>query len=279
MTKYLEKVVILDNTEISKDNYLLKVKSENLLGKKIIPKIGQFYMINCGKSENILRRPISLHSYNEENGELPFYCKVVGKGSSELTKFKKNNLLDIQGPLGNGFTIDYENKNIVIIGGGVGLAPLKELVNKMKKNNKIIFIAGARNREEIKIVDNFNISEIDDIELNLCTDDGSVGEKSFTTYILNNIIKNKKNKIDIIYACGPHKMLELVGQIANENNIICELSLEERMACGVKACVGCSIRTLEGMKKVCYDGPIFDSKLILLNSHIEKGVQDGCCCE
>ena len=279
MTKYLEKVVILENTEISKDNYLLIVKTENLLEKKIIPKVGQFYMINCGNSANILRRPISLHSYNEENGELQFYYKVVGIGTSELTKFAKNDLLDIQGPLGNGFTTDYENKNIIVVGGGIGLAPLKELINEMKKNNNIIFIAGARNKEEIKIVDNFNINETDGIELKLCTDDGSVGEKAFTTYILENTLKNERNKIDIIYACGPHGMLELVGKIANENSIICELSLEERMACGVKACVGCSIRTTEGMKKVCYDGPVFDSKLILLNNEIEQGEQGGCYCE
>ena len=279
MTKYLEEAEILENKEISKDNFLLILKSNNLLEKLVIPKAGQFYMIKGKDNANILRRPISLHSYDEQTGELQFYYKVVGVGTKDFTRFEKGEKIDIQGPLGNGFTTDYKNKKIVVIGGGIGLAPFKQLINEMQNDNEIIFIGGARNREEIKIIDNFGIVESDNIKVKLCTDDGSVGQKGFTTNILEEYMINKENNIDIIFACGPHAMLEAVGAIANNNKIKCELSLEERMACGVRACVGCSIKTLSGMKKVCHDGPIFDSTVIIQDNNIEVLEQGGCGCD
>ncbi|MGL4945466.1 MAG: dihydroorotate dehydrogenase electron transfer subunit, partial [Fusobacteriaceae bacterium] len=103
--------------------------------------------------------------------------------------------------------------------------------------------------------------------------DGSTGEKGNVIEKMREVINN--NQVDRVYSCGPHRMMELVGEIANKKNIWCEISLEERMACGVKACVGCSIKTLDGMKKVCHEGPVFDSKIIVETMPIQA---EPCSC-
>ncbi len=279
MSNYLENVVILQNKQISDENYLLVVKSNHLLNGDIIPKSGQFYMIKMKDQSTILRRPISLHSFDKESGTVQFYYKIVGKGTKELSTYIEGDILDIQGPIGTGFTTSNKNKKIVVIGGGIGLAPLKQLINDIKNDNEILLIAGARNKDEIAVVENFEINKDDNVKIKLCTDDGSVGGKKTTVDILNEYLNDVENKVDAIYSCGPHGMLEAVKKIADKYNIKCELSLEERMACGVRACVGCSIETTVGMKKVCHDGPVFDASIIKLSGKTSEKIESGCSCE
>lgn len=250
MSKYLENVIILKNEKISNNIYLMKILSENLLNKEIDIKSGQFYMLKLRNEIRILKRPISVHSFNQ-NGEIEFMYKILGEGTEELSNLKEGNYIEIQGPLGNGFEILDEKENILIIGAGIGIAPLKELIKDLE-NKKITFIAGARNKEELKVLDNFNLENVNTI---LTTDDGSLGRKANVIEVLNEYIKY--NKIDLIYACGPDKVLEYIIEISNKNNILSQVSLEERMACGVGACVVCSKKTKLGMKKVCQNGPIF----------------------
>ena len=138
------------------------------------------------------------------------------------------------------------------------MAPMKFLIAVLSQKNNITFISGGRNKESINILDNFNLENIETI---ITTDDGSLGIKGNVTVPLLKILKDKN--IDKIYTCGPQIMMKHIMDIAHKHNVLCEVSLEERMGCGVGACVGCSILTKEGMKKVCKDGPVFNSKIII----------------
>lgn len=260
----LENCKIVENRQVDSHYYLMKVESSSMCE---VSKPGQFFMFRCKNGINILRRPISLHDVDKENGTLDFYYEVKGRGTTEFSHLKFGDILDIQGPLGKGFSIEIENKTTLLIGGGMGLAPMKYLLNSLlERGNRVIFIAGGRNSSALQILQNFNL-EGKNIELHIMSDDGSLGERGNVIEKMRDILKH--NHVDRVYSCGPHRMMELVGEISNEKNIWCEISLEERMACGVKACVGCSIKTLDGMKKVCHDGPVFDSKIIVETMPIE----------
>lgn len=252
---FLENCEILENINIGSNQFLMRVKS---FKSSKIAKAGQFYMLKLKNGINILRRPISLHYVDKTNCILEFYYEAKGSGTKEISRLKKGDIIDIQGALGTGFSVDVEKKTCVIIGGGMGIAPTKLLLEQIKCKNRVIFIAGARTKEGLNILKNIDLNNIQTF---LVTDDGTYGEKGNVITILKRILKEEN--IDMIQSCGPQKMLEGIVKLANEKQIYCEVSLEERMACGVKACVGCSIKTVDGMKKVCHDGPVFNSKIIL----------------
>lgn len=265
---FLEDCQIIENRVIAGKNYLMRLKTE----KGITSKAGQFFMLACKNGIYFLRRPISLHFVDKKVNELEFYYEVKGEGTKDLTSLKVGDFINIQGPLGTGFNTNLSDKEILIVGGGMGLAPFKYLIDELKKkNNKITFIAGGRNKEAIEILSNFNLENIENY---ITTDDGSLGTKGSVLLPMNEIMKKKK--FDIVFTCGPEKMMLCVAEIAKNFNIKCEVSLEARMACGVKACVGCSIKTTLGMKKVCHDGPVFNSEIILdLNPELKNS--NSCC--
>ncbi|WP_304354584.1 dihydroorotate dehydrogenase electron transfer subunit [Brachyspira innocens] len=254
---FLEDSVVIDNIQISDDKYIIKVKSKESYKYS---KAGQFFML---KSNTFLRRPISIHYI--DNDILEFYYQVKGEGTKYLSQLEKDDILNIQGPLGNGFDISFKDKNILLAAGGMGIAPFKLLIEKLLyNNNSMTLIMGGANETAIKIITRFDTSSID---LYITTDDGSVGDKGNTVDKTKELLKQKN--FDIIYTCGPTVMMKGIVNIANENNILCYASLEERMACGVNACLGCNIEIKDNnlengytLKKVCHDGPVFDSKLL-----------------
>lgn len=249
---FLEDCEILENICISDNNFLMRVLSTKAIKHS---KAGQFFML---KSNTYLRRPISLY-YMTDN-TLEFYYHIKGSGTKYISNLKSGDIINIQGPLGNGFDTNIENNNILLIAGGVGIAPMKLLIDKLlEKNNKITFIAGGSNSGSVSILNFFNF---DSINTFICTDDGSVGEKLNTVQKFRSILDY--NKFDRVYTCGPTIMMNLVSKIAIENNIECYASLENMMACGVNVCLGCSIKTNIGQKKVCYDGSVFNSKDLIL---------------
>ncbi|MDX8335805.1 dihydroorotate dehydrogenase electron transfer subunit [Candidatus Cetobacterium colombiensis] len=264
---FLEDCKVLENQKVGEDYYLMKIESKKASQHS---KAGQFFMLKLKNEIRILRRPISLHYADKERNILEFYYEVKGGGTKEFAQLESGDILNIQGPLGTGFTTQLKDKKCVVVGGGMGIAPTKLLIDELKKNNEVIFIAGGRGKEALNILSNLNL---EGVKTYITTDDGSLGEKGNVISVLSKVLAEEK--IDIVQTCGPHKMMEAVAETAGKAHVFCEVSLEERMACGVKACVGCSIKTLDGMKKVCHDGPVFDSKIIV---DVNPKENTGCNC-
>lgn len=254
---FLEECEIIENIKISEDKYLLKLKSEK---SSEYTKAGQFFMVECKK---YLRRPISVH-YVDKN-ILEFYYQVKGNGTKYLSNLKKSDSINIQGALGNGFETNINNKNLLLVAGGMGIAPFKLLINNLLKNkNNISLIFGGANESGVKIIKYFDTKKI---KLYITTDDGSVGDKCNSVDKTKELLK--ENNFDLIYTCGPEIMMKGIIKLSLENNIKCFASLERRMACGVNACLGCNIEVFDNLNKiknakVCHDGPVFDAKYLVM---------------
>ncbi len=206
-----------------------------------------------------LRRPISICEINGDRGTIRFVFEVRGGGTEKLSQLNTGDLIDIIAPLGNGFKYADGGK-AVCVGGGIGVPPMLGIAQLYGKN--ATSICGFRNASAAILQDDFEKAGCKTL---LCTDDGSAGIKGFVTDALKQEIESEKP--DIIYACGPMPMLKAVANIAEENGIECEVSLEQRMACGVGACLVCACLTVKDGKQihshVCKDGPVFDSKEVV----------------
>lgn len=239
------------------DIYKFSVKAEEIVK---IAKPGQFLNIRVNNEvEPLLRRPISIYNLDKENGILEFIFQVKGRGTKILAQRTIGEKIDILGPLGYGSFKFNEYKNVAIIGGGIGVFPLYELAKQAKENGKNVnTYLGFRNKDLVTLEDKFE--EVSD-NLIITTDDGSYKEKGFAI----DWLKKDKN-IDCIFACGPLPMLRAVREYAIENDIPCQISLEERMACGLGVCLGCAIKTAKSPKEapeywhVCKAGPVFEAK-------------------
>ena len=258
--KYKILTELIEKEEVIKDVFRFKVKADKIAE---IAKPGQFLEIKVSDSvEPFLRRPISIYNIDKENGTIEFIFMVKGKGTTILSTRKVGEKIDILGPLGNGtFTIkDY--KNVAIIGGGIGIYPLHEAAKQLKENGvNVNTYISFRNKDLVHLEKEFK--EVS-TNLILSTDDGSYGKKGFAINFLKEDCK--KEKPDAILACGPLPMLKAVQEFAREENIYAELSLEEKMGCGVGACLGCAVKTVnnneEHFSHVCKDGPVFDASIL-----------------
>lgn len=255
-----EQAELINKEQLTSDIYKFSVKAPGIIEDA---KPGNFIEIRVSdQTEPFLRRPISIYNLDRENGILEFIFQVKGKGTEILAKKKIGDLIDIVGPLGYG-TFKYENyNNLAIIGGGIGVFPLYELAKCAKKDNKNVNIyLGFRNKEYVVLEDEFkNVSD----NLTITTDDGSYSKKGFSINFLEKDIE--AGKVDSIYACGPLPMLKAVQKLAAEKNIPCQISLEEKMACGLGVCLGCAVKTAKSPKDapeywhVCKAGPVFQAK-------------------
>ncbi|MGN1131489.1 MAG: dihydroorotate dehydrogenase electron transfer subunit [Ruminococcus sp.] len=245
-----QKFLVLKNEEIASGIFDLWVENPTLSS---IAKPGQFaHILVPGKT---LRRPISI--CDADKSCLRLVYQVKGEGTEILSQIKEGEYLDIIAPLGNGFDIK-EDKKYCFIGGGIGVPPML-YASKMKE--KPVVITGFRNKDLVILQSDFRK---DNCELYLTTDDGTAGEKAFVT----DVLKRKLNDIDEVCACGPSPMLKAIAEICNEADIPCQISLEERMGCGIGACLvcACAVRKNDGTEDyvhVCKDGPVFDSKEVI----------------
>ena len=216
---------------------------------------GQF--VNVKAEGFMLRRPISICSINKEKGTIRIIFEVRGEGTKEMSKLSEGDMIDIVAPLGGGSFWLEEYNSAVIIGGGIGVPPMLAVAEKFGSSGTVI--SGFRNAAAVILQEDFKAVGSETI---LCTDDGSAGKKGFVTDALNDVLKTKKP--DVIYTCGPKIMLKKIAEIAKEKGIPCQVSLEERMGCGVGACLVCACRTIrngeEFFAHVCKDGPVFDSE-------------------
>ena len=226
---------------------------------------GNFIEIRINEnSDPFLRRPISIYNLDKKNGVLEFIFQVKGKGTELLAKKKEGDKIDIIGPLGNGTFKFEEYKNIAVIGGGIGIFPLYELSKQAKNAGKKVYTyLGFRNKDLVTLE-----KEFEDVSttLTITTDDGSYKNSGFAINYLKNDLE--KNNIDCIYACGPLPMLKAVKKLAEEKEIPCQISLEEKMGCGMGVCLGCAVRTATSTDDnpqylhVCKAGPVFNSKMV-----------------
>lgn len=222
---------------------------------KAVP--GQFISMYTNDESKLLPRPISICEIDKENNRLRVVYRVTGKGTGteQFSKMKAGDGISIIGPLGNGFPFQKaEGKRAFLMGGGIGVPPVLELAKQMKCEKKQI-IVGYRD------VHTFLREEFEENgEVYISTEDGSVGTKGNVM----DAVRENSLKADIIYACGPAPMLRAIKKYAEENNIECYISLEERMACGIGACLGCVCKSTEKdahsnvhNKRICKDGPVF----------------------
>ena len=220
-------------------------------------KTGQFLEIRVtDQVEPILRRPISIHNIDKEKQIVEFIFQVKGKGTEILARKQVGDSIDIIGPLGYG-TFDYSKyQNLAIIGGGIGVFPLYELAKNAKNDGKNVnTYLGFRSKDFVILENEFeSVSN----NLSLATDDGSYGKNGFAINFLKEDIEN--GKIDSIYACGPLPMLRAVKNLAIEKNIPCQVSLEEKMGCGIK--LASSPKEAPEYVGVCTAGPVFDANFV-----------------
>ncbi len=251
---------LVGKQQLKKDLFKFSIKAPNIVKNS---KPGNFIEIRVSEqTEPFLRRPISIYNLDRVNGVLEFIFQVKGKGTEILSKKEIGDLIDVVGPLGYG-TFKYEDyQNIAVIGGGIGIFPLYELAKCAKNDNENVnTYIGFRNQDLVVLEEEFKqVSN----NLILTTDDGSYGKKGFAINFLEEDINN--GKIDSIFACGPLPMLKAVQKLAENKNIPCQISLEEKMACGLGVCLGCAVKTASSSKEnpeylhVCKAGPVFNSK-------------------
>ena len=240
--------------------YKMKIESEYV---SCNAEPGQFINLKCSDEINhILRRPISICLVDQQTKTFDIVFMLKGKGTKLLSQKEAGCMIDFIGPLGTPFDLSDSYKKIAVIGGGIGIFPLLFLLQKTKAQQKSAFI-GFRNSNFIVFQKEF---EDYSHELNIATDDGSFGYRGLVTDLLLEDLR--ENKYDIIYSCGPAPMLKKIKEIAKDNEIKCQMSLEQRMGCGIGACLVCVCKIKKGddweYKRVCTDGPVFWSDEIIL---------------
>jgi len=253
--KVKEKAQVLEQMKLADGVYSLKLKTT--AAEYAIP--GQFISIYSNNGSKLLPRPISICEIDKNAGTLRVVYRVVGEGTAEFSQLTAGDEVEVMGPLGNGFPL--EGEKTVVVGGGIGVPPMLELAKQL--SGSVTAVMGYRND------DMFLTEEFTDVaaELIIATDDGSVGVHGTVV----DAMKENDLDADVIYACGPKPMLRGVAEYAAERGIKCYVSMEERMACGVGACLGCVCQSTEkddhshvNNKRVCKDGPVFLSTEVVL---------------
>jgi dihydroorotate dehydrogenase electron transfer subunit len=248
--KYLMDLKVVENKRLHADYCLLKLTSGKTL-PEMIP--GQFVQVRVdGSPKTFLRRPVSIHYVDKKTNELWLLIQLVGEGTRRLSKYEPGEILNVILPLGNGFSVPQSpDAKLLLIGGGIGSAPLFFLGDVMKSIGFMPeFLLGSRSKEDLMQLDEFK--QIGKVYLT--TEDGSLGEKG---YVTNHSILLEK-KWDQIYTCGPQPMMVAVAKYAKASGITCEVSLENLMACGIGACLCCVENTIKGNVCVCTEGPVFN---------------------
>jgi len=248
--KYKETAVIAEQKEIASGIYSMWLQTEHI-AEDTVP--GQFLSLYSRDESRLLPRPISICEIDKEKGRIRLVYRVAGKGTEEFSHLKEGDSLEVVGPLGNGFPLDKGYQKVFLIGGGIGIPPMVELSRQLPGEKQVI--AGYRDK------DLFLKEELEENgTLVIATEDGSMGTKGNVL----DAIREQGLTADAIFACGPTPMLRALKSYAKEQGMDCYLSLEERMACGVGACLACVCKSMDvdahtyvKNKRICKDGPVF----------------------
>ena len=258
MKKYMLDMKVTENCRLHKNYCLLKLTSDETL-PEMMP--GQFVEVLVDNSPTtFLRRPISINFIDRATNELWLLIQLVGDGTRRMAEYKTGDIVNIMLPLGNSFTVPADkNQKLLLIGGGVGTAPMLFLGAVLKNAGYTpCFLLGARSKDDVLQLEQFEQFGT----VYVTTEDGSLGEKG---YVTNHSIL-KEVHFDQIYTCGPKPMMVAVARYAAAQSISCEASLENTMACGIGACLCCVEKTVDGHICVCTEGPVFNiNKLTWLN--------------
>jgi len=240
------RATLAGNFEVSPGYRLLTLRPE---GSPPAPKPGQFYMVSTGPMpEPLLKRPFCYFDHGGQ-GTISMLYKVQGKGTQLLSAMPDGVSLDVLGPLGNSYPMPRKGQRPVIVAGGIGIASLMPLIKKFGAEARVVF--GARSREDMVMRKEVSVFLC---ELHGCTDDGSMGLQGTVVDMLRDL---EPGKDSVIYACGPKPMTRAVVEYAAGRGLKGYVSLEENMACGIGACMGCVVMTKKGYRRVCKEGPVF----------------------
>lgn len=253
MKKYLLDMKVTDNIRLHMNYCLLKLTSDEIL-PEMLP--GQFVEVRVDNSPStFLRRPISINFVDRTTNELWLLIQIIGDGTRHMAELRQGDIVNIMLPLGNGFSMPSDTqKRSLLIGGGVGTAPLLYMGACLKKAGFApVFLLGARSKSDLMQLDHFSAFG----EVYTTTEDGTMGEAGYVTdhSVLRDI------HFDHIYTCGPKPMMMAVARYAFSQEIDCEVSLENTMACGIGACLCCVEKTKDNHNVcVCTEGPVFNTK-------------------
>lgn len=252
MKKFILDLMVNSVEALSDKHVLIKLTDDKPL-PEMLP--GQFVEVRVDNSPStFLRRPISINNVDYDRNELWLLVAAVGDGTRQLQKLQKGDRLNCMLPLGNSFTMPTDNaQKVLLVGGGVGVAPLLYFGKRIKAmGGEPTFLLGARSAKDVLERELFEQVG----RVLITTEDGSEGEKGFVT---NHSVLAQEH-FDRISTCGPKPMMMAVARYAFKNDIECEVSLENKMACGVGACLCCVEKTVEGNKCVCKEGPVMNIK-------------------
>jgi len=260
MISFEDKLLIVnsqveDIIEIQKDIFIQKIYSPEI-ARQIQP--GQFLNIRVSETVTpLLRRPFSICDVDGDYIFIMF--NIFGEGTKILSHKHKGDVVDILGPLGNGFNLSDDFETAVIIAGGLGAAPFPYLTRKLKTKSEIFSFIGGRTKNDVIT---FNL-----LNVKTATEDGSSGFKGNVVQLFEENLSSLKNKRLKVFGCGPNAMLRALKEVCITNNINCEVSTECAMACGFGICQGCPIESTEQSDKyllVCKDGPVFNVKDVII---------------
>jgi dihydroorotate dehydrogenase electron transfer subunit len=261
---------ILENLRVAPGHFRMSLRLPAAFPR---PAPGQFVMVrDAGRRDPLLPRPLSVFGFRPQRDHaiLELLYRAVGRGTSLFSGMKSGDPLSVLGPLGRGFTIRRNLRRVLLVAGGVGVAPLSYLLQEAYPREtaaggpEVTAYLGAGTEELLTGTDRLETA----CDLRICTDDGSRGYRGPVTGLLKDELGGAAHEETAIYACGPAGMIRELQRLLSGTAISCEVSLEERMACGVGACLGCAValRTASGgseYRRVCHDGPVFDIREIL----------------
>lgn len=258
MPKVLKEKLI-HSEKLNKEIYKFTISSEYVAKNA---KAGQFVNIRCSDGVSaLLRRPISICKVDREEKSFDVIFQVKGNGTDLLSQKQVGDIIDVIAPLGNGFDLSPDYKNVLVVGGGIGVFPLLGLLEDSKAKSKTA-VLGFRNKDFVVLENEFNNASD---EFVLTTDDGSYGQKGFVTEHTEKVLKS--GKTDMVYACGPTSMLKAIKELTEKYNVPCQVSMEQRMGCGIGACLVCACKTKLGdeweYSHVCSDGPVFNAQDVI----------------
>jgi dihydroorotate dehydrogenase electron transfer subunit len=215
----------------------------------MLPEPGQFFMVQTGPSRDpLLKRPFCV--FDADSQEIAFLIRVRGRGTALISRLAPGSIIEVLGPLGTPYP--FSDKRPLVAVGGIGIASVFPLIKRL--SGRVTVLYGARTSRELLFADEIRKYAR---ELHVTTDDGSAGRKGCVTDYFPEFIREESDAV--VFSCGPGGMLEIISEQCRGRNIECYLSLEENMACGIGSCQGCAVKTREGYKRVCKEGPVFSA--------------------